>query len=216
MPDLGSARVRALLDDLEPRLAAIGAEAGLEVELTGLPVVMQGVFEGLVTDLAASFGAACLWALATFAVVFRSLRWGLVLVIPNALPMLAAFATMGALGIALKPSTVMVFSMAFAVAADDTVHLAARFRRRVAAAPHDPAGAAARALREAGLPIVLTSCALALGFALLTLSEFEAFVAMGLLLAVALGAAALTEVLLTPTLLATLAPRLEAPHPEAA
>jgi uncharacterized protein len=198
--DLGSDRVRDLLARLEPALPP-------GVELTGLPVVMQGVFDGLVGDLATSFGAAVLWALVTFAVVFRSLRWGLVAVIPNALPMVFALATMAALGIALKPSTVMVFSLAFAVAADDTVHLVSRFLALRLPARE----AAARALQDAGLPIIVTSTALTVGFAALGLSEFQALSTLGLLLGVALGSAAVVEVLLTPTLLVWFAPRRESP-----
>ena len=215
--DLGSTATRDLVARVEDGLRRAQRRhpgARVEVALTGFPVVMQGVFDSLVGDLGTSFGLSLLGAFAVFALVFRSARYGLLAVIPNAAPMLATFAFMALLDVDLKPSTVMVFSVAFAIAADDTVHYVARFRRCLAEgephlglAPGDRAAAARHALREAGLAIVLTSLALAGGFLILVLSEFQGLVHLGVLIGVTLLAAAATELLLTPLLLTHLAPR---------
>jgi hypothetical protein len=210
--DLGSTRMRAVIGRVRERLAGVQADApaGVRIALTGLPVVMQGVFDEVVPDLAASFGLSLALGLAVFTALFRSARYGLVAVVPNALPSLATFAFMAALGIDLKPSTVIVFSVAFAIAADDTIHYLARYRRYLRSgdplaglAPDDPEGAATLALRESGLAIALTSTALALGFAVLAASQFLPVVYLGALTGFTLLAAAGAEMLVTPLLALT-------------
>jgi len=211
--DVGSAAVEALFADLDAWLGAEQARLDvrpegprLRLEVTGQLRLFRDVNGMLLGGLAASLGAALLVSLAALALALRSLRLGLVALVPNAAPVLLVLGFMGIAGVPLTPVTVLAFSITLVIADDDTIQLLTRFRRRFEALPSGMPGAErhARAMHEAheeaGLPMLTSGLAVSLGFSLLLLSSFLGPARLGALVAVTLLAAAAADLLLTPVL----------------
>lgn len=147
-----------------------------------------------------SFGVAfctvflCLW------VGLRSWRFTAIAIVPNLLPILAAFAVMAVLGIALDPATVMMASVALGIAVDDTVHMMSAYRRE----RHEgrsPRDAATLAMAQVGSAMVITTVASCIGFFALMRSAFVPIELFGLLSGVAMIVALAADVLLLPAIL---------------
>jgi predicted RND superfamily exporter protein len=179
--------------------------------VTGL--LTRGLLESFLAALAVSFLA--------FFLVLRSVKLALIGLVPNVLPVGALFGAMPLLGISLKPSTVIIASMALVIADDDTLQYLVRYQRRFLAlrakgAPEPHRHAALGALRECGRAMFVTSAAVAGGFLLLLLSRFEGIAHLGLLTALTLWVAGLADAFLAPVLLMALRPELGAsPAPPA-
>jgi predicted RND superfamily exporter protein len=224
--DAGSARVEALFGDLDRWVAGeqarldAAARAGaprLRLEVTGQLRLFRDVNAMLLGGLAASLAGALLVSLVALSVALRSVRLGLVALVPNAAPVLLVLGFMGAAGIPLTPVTVLAFSITLVIADDDTIQLLTRFRRRFEALPADlPAAerharAMAAAHAEAGVPMLASGIAVSLGFGLLLLSAFLGPARLGALVGVTLLAAAAADLLVTPVLVRALRPLGGAP-----
>ncbi|GIW71505.1 MAG: hypothetical protein KatS3mg102_1047 [Planctomycetota bacterium] len=216
MPDVGTTRIAEIMRALQPLLAAEEhrlAAAGVPVRLTvtGMFAIGYDIYHTLVEGLLLSLGGALCVSLLVFSAVLGSWRLGLLALVPNVAPLLLTFGIMGALGIDLTPTTVIVFSITLVIADDDTVQFFSRFKRRFLelagrAAPEPHGQAALQTLREAGLPMVITSCAVSAGFLTLLVSEFHGLRDFGLLVGVSLFAAVFADLFLTPILLRWLRP----------
>src|SRR5690606_19958123 len=111
---------------------------------------------------------------------------------------------MGYLGVPLKPSTILVFSIAFGISVDDTIHFLAKYRQELQAHNLKITTSVDRALREIGVSMFYTSIVLFFGFSLFTISNFGGTVALGALVSVTLLFAMLSNLLLLPSLLLSL------------
>ncbi len=212
LPDLPSPEVRRLVEEVEA-WAAAEAPPGYRVSVTGSLAIVNRVARFLVQGLLESFGAALLLSAAIFAVALRSVRLAIVGLIPNVAPSVFMLAVMAALGIHLKPSTVVLFSIALTIADDDTIQFLARFRRRFEAAkaaggrePH--AEAAVETLRESALPMAVTAATVSTGFLILLLSEFQGNANLGLVMGVTLFSAVFADLFLLPVILRWWRPRI--------
>jgi uncharacterized protein len=230
MPDVGSTRIAEITKELEAYLdgerAALAAKGiPLEITVTGMFAIGEDIYNTLVGGLLKSLGLAILISLGVFSLVLQSWRLGLVALIPNVLPLVLTFGFMGLTGIDLNPNTVIVFSITLVIADDDTVQFFARFKIRLqrilGESPDHPQphlAAAVETLREAGLPMFITACAVAFGFATLLVSNFIGLANLGILIGVSLFAAVFGDLFLTPILLAKLRPKVapaETPAPAA-
>jgi predicted RND superfamily exporter protein len=154
------------------------------------------------------------------AVVFRSLRIGLISIVPNLLPVLACFVALRVFKIQLKIDTALVLCISVGGLFNTTIHFAARTRQLVAAGEVDPDVAVGRAMRAVGPPALFTALALSAGFSVLLLSGFPGLRALGLLSMVTLTVGFFSDMIVTAVLLrvgfdwngsaATPAPRLVA------
>jgi predicted RND superfamily exporter protein len=181
-------------------------DATVEYALTGTAVYSVRVIRYIVRSLVNSFGFAFVGIFAAMVVLVRRIRLVGLAMIPNILPMIAIFATMGFLDIHLKPSTVLVASVALGVAVDDTIHFISRFRIEMSAGEGRVEQAIRGTLRTCGLPMASTSLILALGFLVLTASSFLGLVYIGFLVSVTVLAALLCDILLLSALLLTFRP----------
>lgn len=219
VPDVGTRRAGEIFDALDAwlareraALAADPAAPRVRLDATGPLRLLVDVDRQLVGGLVASFGAALAVSLAVMALALRSLRLGIVALVPNALPTLLVPALMALAGIPLQAATVTVFSIALVVADDDTIQLLERVRARHAAvAGRLPARRAhvralVGALREAGPPMLVGSLAVSLGFSLLLASSARSTAHVGFLLSGTLVVAVLADLFLTPLLVARLLP----------
>lgn len=143
-------------------------------------------------------------------VVFRSPRLAIIGLIPNVIPILMTFGAMGLVGIPLDAGTVLLGSMAFGIAVDDTIHTLVRFEQgRSKMAPAQALVAAYQAVLPA---LVFTSVLVAFGFAVLAASDFLFTQRLGLLTAGAMLLCLLANVLMLPTLLVSRCPRCRRRH----
>lgn len=218
MPDVGSTRaaeVIALLRRVAAEERAALGDPPFEVTLTGQLTIADAIYRGLVGGLARSLGVAILVTLGVFCLVLRSWRLALIGLVPNLLPLLLTVAVMSLLGIDLKVSTVIVFSITLVIADDDTIQYLTRFRRQydhhAAAGDPDPHRTAAlEVLRGTGAPMLVTTLVIATGFGALLASEFGGLANLGLLIGVSLLTAVFADLFLSPLLLLTFRPRIGA------
>ena len=136
--------------------------------------------------------------------MFRSFRMILVSLIPNLLPLIITAGLMGFLGVPIKPSTILVFSIAFGISVDDTIHFLAKYRQELIANNWRIKKSVYAALRETGVSMFYTSIVLFFGFSVFTISSFGGTVALGALVSVTLVFAMLANLLLLPSLLLSL------------
>lgn len=203
--DIGTERMNVLADSVRARAAALFPADQYKVTVTGTAITSTRSSESLVRNLILSLGVALVVIAVLMALLFRSARLTLISLVPNVIPLLLVGGTMGAAAIALKPSTALIFSLAFGIAVDDTIHFLAKYRllRDGGLAKDD---AIRTTLRETGKAILFTSLVLMGGFLVFTLSGFGGTVNMGALTALTLGAALVANLFLLPALLYRFAP----------
>ncbi len=138
------------------------------------------------------------------AYMFRSFKMIVVSLIPNLLPLVITAGLMGYLGVPIKPSTILVFSIAFGISVDDTIHFLAKYRQELQANHWKIRKSVYGALRETGVSMFYTSIVLFFGFSVFTISSFGGTVALGALVSATLLFAMLSNLLLLPSLLLSL------------
>ena len=204
MKDIGTEEMQELEEDLWPEINRIFPADRYNVNLTGKALVFQEGTKYLVRNLALSLSLAILMIALLIAWLFRSFRMIVVSLIPNLLPLLMTAGLMGFLGIPIKPSTILVFSVAFGISVDDTIHFLAKYRQELKANNWKIKKSVYRSLRETGLSMFYTSVVLFFGFSVFMISSFGGTVALGGLVAATLFFATLSNLLLLPALLISL------------
>lgn len=176
--------------------------------LTGTSIVASEGTKYMVINLFTSLLFAIIAISILMSILFRSGRMVLVSLIPNFIPLLFTAGIMGWFGIALKPSTLLVFSIAFGISVDDTIHYLAKYRQELKQKHWDLKACAILAIREAGLGMFYTSIILFCGFIMFSFSQFGGTQALGLLVSLTLLVAMITNLVLLPTLLLSLERRI--------
>tara|TARA_B100001063_G_C16399453_1_gene374133 strand:- start:82 stop:579 length:498 start_codon:yes stop_codon:yes gene_type:complete len=128
----------------------------------------------------------------------------LISLVPNLLPLLVTAGIMGFLGVPIKPSTILVFSIAFGISVDDTIHFLAKYRQELKANDWKIKRSVYASLRETGVSMFYTSIVLFFGFSVFMISSFGGTVALGGLVSATLLFAMLANLLLLPSLLLSL------------
>tara|TARA_B100000497_G_scaffold127367_1_gene168915 strand:- start:786 stop:3182 length:2397 start_codon:yes stop_codon:yes gene_type:complete len=175
-----------------------------EVSLTGKAFLFQKGTNFLIKNLILSLTLAILLISLFMAYLFRSFRMIVISLTPNLLPLLITAGAMGYLGVPIKPSTILVFSIAFGISVDDTIHFLAKYRQELIACRWSVKKSVFAALRETGISMFYTSIVLFFGFSVFTTSNFGGTVAMGALVSGTLLLAMMANLLLLPVLLLSL------------
>mgnify|MGYP001349783820 CR=1 FL=1 len=197
--DRGTAATFALVERAEAAFAAsLGDRARLEVQ--GFTYLAQRVHREVVSGCLTGFGLDFALVAAMIGLLFRSLRMGLLALLPNLLPLVGTLGFMGLAGVELRISSGLVFCVVFGIAVDDTVHFLARYQEERAAG-HPPPLAVSRTLASAGRAMLCMSGVLAAGFGVLLLSQLSPNRALGLLLPVTVGLGLVSDLVLLPALL---------------
>lgn len=176
--------------------------------LTGTSVVAAEGTRYLVVNLLTSLLFAVLAVSILMAILFRSWRMVMVSLIPNLIPLVVTGGIMGWFGIPLKPSTLLVFSIAFGISVDDTIHYLAKYRQELRNQEWDLKQCVIMAIRESGLGMFYTSIVLFCGFSVFTFSQFGGTQALGMLVSLTLLVAMVTNLVILPSLLLSLERRL--------
>ncbi len=204
MADIGTTRMGALDTIVRSKLNEIFPPEDYETSVTGASVVFFKGTNYLIRNLFVSLFLAVLIIASFMAWMFSSKRMVLVSLIPNLIPLIMTAALMGYFGIPIKPSTILVFSIAFGISVDDTIHFLAKYRQELSETNWSIKAAVVLALKETGLSMIYTSIILFFGFGIFSVSEFGGTSALGILVAVTLLIALFSNLILLPALLLTL------------
>jgi predicted RND superfamily exporter protein len=193
-----------LMDDLKPKINDIFPPEKYDVIITGTSIVFLEGTTYMVKNLFISLMIAIVIIALIMSFLFRSTRMVLISLLPNMIPLIITAAIMGFTGITIKPSTILVFSIAFGISVDDTIHFLAKYRQELDHSHWKIGDSVLRAVRETGISMLYTSIVLFFGFGIFVASEFEGTAALGVLVSVTLLVAMFTNLVLLPSLLMSL------------
>jgi predicted RND superfamily exporter protein len=179
-----------------------------DVILTGTSVVVSEGTSYLVINLLSSILFAVISIAALMSLLFSSIRMVVVSMIPNLIPMFVTAGIMGWFHIPLKPSTLLIFSIALGITVDNTIHFLARYRQELKLKKWDLKECVAISIQETGLSIIYTSVILFFGFIVFVFSDFGGTQALGYLSAITYFVALFTNLVLLPCLLLSMERRL--------
>ncbi len=174
------------------------------VTITGKPLVFQKGTGYLLDNLLSSLVFAVFLTSLLVAFMFRSVKMVLVSLIPNMLPLMLTAGIMGFLDIPLKPSTILVFGIAFGLSVDDTIRFLAQYREELKKNNWRIRKSVYATFSEAGLSMFYTSIVLFFGFSVFMLSSFGGTIALGGLVSITLFFGMLSNLMLLPALVLTL------------
>lgn len=204
MADIGSLKMREIVNDITPKINAIIDTSRYKVTLTGTSIVfLEGnrfIIDGLIQSLLLAFLliAICMGYL------FRSMRMIVFSMLPNLVPLIITAGLMGYFGIPLKPSTVLIYSIAFGIAIDNAIRFLAKYQQELHRHDWNISQTVSMALHEAGISIIYTSVILFFGFIIFTASSFGGTFYLGLLTSITLVVAMFNNLLLLPSMLLSL------------
>jgi predicted RND superfamily exporter protein len=204
MKDVEIEKMERIEEDLRAKIAKVFPSDKYNVTITGKAYLFQKGTYYLVKNLIISLSLAILLIALFMAYMFRSFRMIIVSLIPNLLPLLITAGLMGFIGVPIKPSTILVFSIAFGISVDDTIHFLAKYRQELKAHHWRIRKSVFNALRETGVSMFYTSIVLFFGFSTFIISSFGGTVALGALVSTTLLFAMLAILLLLPSLLLSL------------
>ncbi len=168
-------------------------------DVTGTVTMIHVFTQRLLQSFGPSIIIAIVLITAIMVWMFKSVRLGLVALIPNLLPLIVVLAVTAALGYSIKPSTILVLSIAFGIAVDDTIHLMSRVAQR-AGSGREIASGLVGGLRDAGAVMVVTTAVVATGFVILTASHFQVLFLIGFMTAVSAITALLADLFVLPSI----------------
>jgi predicted RND superfamily exporter protein len=204
MANLGTNEIELLKDELRPRIDSIFPPEKFNVEITGSSVVFLEGTKYLVKNLLQSLILAAVVISLLMALLFTSARMIVLVLIPNLLPQLLTAAMMGYLGITIKPSTILIFSIALGISVDNAIHFLSRYRYQLKHNNWQISISVLKALRETGYSMIYSSIVLFFGFYIFTLSKFGGTESMGYLISFTLFVALIANLFLLPSILMTL------------
>lgn len=202
--DIGTSRMKELKDELRLKIDKIFNPDKYKVILTGTSVVFLEGTTYLVKNLFISLFLAILLISIFMAWMFNSFRMVVVSLIPNLIPLLITASIMGYFGISIKPSTILVFSIAFGISVDDTIHFLAKYRQELKYRNNNIKESVVAAIKETGVSMFYTSIVLFFGFFIFIASQFGGTLALGLLVSITLLIALLSNLIVLPAMLLSL------------
>lgn len=203
MKDIGTEEMAKVEGKLRQKIDVLFPKDRYQVTLTGKALVFQKGTTYLINNLIESLIFAIFLIAGLMAYLFRSVKMVLASVITNILPLCITSGLMGYFGIPLKPSTILVFSIAFGISVDNAIQFMAKYRLDLIQNNGKIKKSVFSALRETGISTFYTSIVLIFGFAIFTLSSFSGTIALGGLISCTLLFAMFANLLVLPALVLT-------------
>jgi predicted RND superfamily exporter protein len=199
--DIGSHKMDSLITEvIQPEIDKVFGD-DVDTAVTGSTLLFvkgnQFLIENLRQSLLLAFGIIAI----IMGILFANVRMIIISLIPNFIPLIMTAGIMGYFGIPLKPSTVLIFSIAFGISVDDSIHFLAKYRQELFAKNFFVPIAISNSIRETGSSMLYTSIILFFGFVIFVFSSFGGTVALGLLTSITLFFAMVTNLTLLPALL---------------
>jgi uncharacterized protein len=201
MKDVGSKRLPQLLDSLKPRVDSLFNPKRFTVTFTGTSVIFLEGTRYIINGLTDSILLAFLLIMACMFYLFRSWRILLISLIPNIIPLAVTAGVMGWADVAIKPSTVLVFSVALGIAIDVTIRFLVNFKQELPRRNYDISSTVKHTIHDTGLSIIYTGLILFAGFMIFSFSSFGGTQALGWLTSMTLVMAMITNLTILPALL---------------
>lgn len=212
--DIGSENIEQLISkkiipfadslfETEKPYAAYASYKDAPYRVTGTTLLFSRGNQYLIDNLKQSLVLAIFLIAVIMGALFRNLRIILISLVPNIIPLLMTGALMGYFGISLKPSTALIFSIAFGISVDDAIHFLAKYRQELIATNFNVKEAVRKSIYETGASMIYTSIVLFAGFIIFTASSFLGTVMLGLLTSTTLLMAMVTNLVVLPSLLLT-------------
>ncbi|MBS1604908.1 MAG: MMPL family transporter [Bacteroidetes bacterium] len=201
MKDIGSKQLPIALNDLQKKTDELFDSSKYKVEFTGTSVTYLEGSAFVIRGLKDSIQWAFLLIAACMLVLFRSFRILVCSLVPNVIPLIVTAGIMGWAGVRLKPSTVIVFSIALGIAIDITIRFLVNYKQEKSA---DAELSVIGTINKTGISILYTSMVLVAGFVIFCFSDFGGILALGWLTSVTLVIATITNLVFLPALLVTL------------
>lgn len=198
--DIGSKKMKLLVDSLRPKIDSIFSPKDYKVTLTGHSLVFLKNNDYLLSNLYESLIIEIILIAIVGMALFRSIRIILLSKLPCLIPLVITAGVMGFLDIRFKPSTILIFSIAFGIASDGTVYFLTKYRQELKKGLKAPA-AISIAVKETGLSMIYTNIILFFGFIIFAASSFGGTVAMGILVSLTLIVSMCTNLVLLPAIL---------------
>ena len=199
--DLTRPEMKQLVEKIQETGESVFSKEDYDLSYTGASIIFLRSTKFLIDNLIVSLFLAITVISLLMAWLFKTFRMVFVAIIPNLLPLIMTAGIMGWFGIPVKPSTVLIFSIAFGISVDDTLHYLARYRQELVSNGHNIANAARAAIRETGPSMFYTSIVLFAGFFIFLASSFGGTQALGLLVSITLVFAMFSNLILLPSLL---------------
>lgn len=201
MKDIGSAQLPGLLQKIDSASVAIFDTAKYNVVITGSSVTFLEGSNFIVKGL----GESIFWAFLLIAIcmifLFRSFPILICSLIPNIVPLFITAGIMGWTGVSLKPSTVLVFSVALGIAIDVTIRFLVNYKQELPHLNYQVHTTLVQTIKHTGISIIYTSLVLVAGFIIFCFSDFGGTKALGWLTSITLVVSTLTNLVLLPALI---------------
>lgn len=198
--DVGSQKLPVMLDSIENKANQMFDSTKYDVTITGTSVVFQEGSRFIIHSLRDSLILAFVMIFGCMVFLFRSWRILLITLVIDIIPLLITAGVMGWMHVPIKPSTVLVFSVALGITIDVTIRFLVNFRQEMAK-NNNIEEAVHKTIKDTGLSIIYTSMILIAGFGVFALSEFDSTKSLGYLTSLTLLLAMITNLILLPALL---------------
>ncbi len=208
MANIGTNDIERILSDLKPKINAIFPPDKYDVQLTGTSVVFLKGTNYLVRNLFSSLLLAIVVITLLMALIFSSFRMIMISLIPNIIPQVLTAGMMGYFDIPIKPSTILIFSIALGISVDNTIHFLSRYRLQLKLNNWRIKESVLAALSETGYSMIYSAIVLFFGFSIFTLSSFGGTEALGYLVSFTLFIALFSNIFVLPSLLLSLDKKL--------
>ncbi len=206
--DIGSIKMKKLLSEIRPRIDSIFPSSQYDVRLTGNSIIFLKNNDYLLLNLKESILLAILLIGIVMFFLFMSFRMVIIALIPSMTPLLITAAMMGYFNIALKPSTILIFSIAFGIASDGTMYFLTKYRQELRKHGGSISKTVSLVIQETGPSMIYTAVILFAGFFIFTASSFGGTSALGMLISITLLLAMCSNLIFLPTLLLSLEKRI--------
>ena len=201
MKDINTQKIEDIESNLNEKIQDLFSKDRYNVEITGKAILFLKGTKFLIKNLFFSLAFAILLIAIFMALMFRSFKMILISLIPNILPLIITAGLMGLIGIPLKPSTILVFSIAFGISVDFTIHYLAKYRQELITSKWQITSSAYKALRDTGISLFYSGVVLFFGFSVFISSNFGGTQALGGLVSITLIIALMSNLILLPSLL---------------
>ncbi len=200
--DIGSLKMDSLITKvIQPKIDETFQDSKMEATITGTTLLFIKGNKFLIENLISSMVLAFFVIAVVMGFLFRNMRMIIISLIPNFIPLIITAGIMGYFGIPLKPSTALIFSIAFGISVDNSIHFLAKYRVEIFSNDFFVPVAVSKSLKETGSSMIYTSIILFFGFVIFAFSEFGGTVALGTLTSTTLFFAMFTNTILLPSLL---------------
>ena len=209
MKDVGSVEMKRLVAEIQPKVDSIFNPKEYNVVITGHSARFLKGNDYLFHHLFISLGIEIFIILILGIILFRSIPIIVLSKLPCLIPLVITAGIMGFMDIYIKPTTILVFSIAFGIASDGTIYILAEYRNQLKRKKKGSIDSAVSAtIKGTGLSMVYTNIVLFFGFSIFAASNFGGTVALGILISVTLLVSLITNLLLLPSILLSLEKRL--------